>query len=64
MIILIVVAVLLLTFPICVLIRNQKVYSYRKQMAAVVFSASVWDYKWRSNIMESVTYNDMMRMAR
>jgi hypothetical protein len=51
---------LLLAFAIYILIRNQKVYRYRRRMADVVFSASVWDYKWRLQVYESVTYNDMM----
>jgi hypothetical protein len=56
-VLLILLLVLLVAF---ILVRNQRVYRYRSEMADTIFSASVWDYKWRLSIMDSVTYNDMM----
>lgn len=51
------------TFGVAVvylLIRNERVYRYRSRLNKTVFAASVWDYKWRVEMMDRVSYDDMM----
>ena len=53
--------ILLLGLVLCILfyIRNNRVFNYRTKICNKVYSFPVNDYKWRVEIMESVSYDEM-----